>query len=283
MATAVATRQVDSTIGRKRSIVFPILAGLIALFGFVLLDGVREAIAPWSLHVDYDNQPELNKWHYVGHGATVGVLLSGSMLALVWQPARKPLLLQMYVLGFMTLALTYGLADPMAVVGFLPIIGVIAALLTAVYPDRRAIWTFSKLGASRLMLGMTALAAVGMAPAIIRAFTYFFDEPAFEGAADPERWGADIIMSFVLIIAGLLVSSKRGGWRTLGVIVGIDFFYIGVSALTIPNQAGSWGTIGGILSIAFAVIWLAALRHESDVDRRANPAPSAVSDVGVPR
>lgn len=269
MATAAAARRVGTTTGGKRRIIFPILAGLIALAGFVLLDGVREGIAPWSLHVDYDNQPELSKWHYAAHGATVGILFSGSMLALVWQPARKPLLVQMYVLGFTTLALTYGSTDPASVVGFVPVILVASAILVAVFPDRRALFQLPKPGASRLMLGLTALAAVGMAPAIIRAFTHVYDEPAFEGAVEPERWGADIIMSFVLIIAGLLVSSKRGGWRTLGVIVGIDFFYLGFAALTIPDQAGSWGTLGGILSIAFSVIWLAALLRESDADRRA--------------
>jgi hypothetical protein len=279
MATAVAARQVSTTTGGKRRIIFPILAGLLALVGFALLDGVREAIAPWSLHVDYDPQPELNKWHFAAHGATVGILFSLSMLALVWRPARKPLLLQMYVLGFTTLALTYGSSDPVSILGFLPMVLVISALLVAAFPDRRALLQLPKPGASRLMLGLTAVAALGMAPAVIRAFTHFYDAPAFEGAAEPERWGADIIMSFVLIIAGLLVSSKRGGWRTLGVIVGMDFFYLGLVALTIPDQAGSWGTIGGILSITFAVIWLAALLYESDADRRANAVDESVRSV----
>jgi len=104
MSTVVAARPAAVVTGGKRRIIFPILAGLLALVGFVLLDGVREAIAPWSLHIDYDPQPELTLWHYASHGASVGILFSGSMLALVWQPIRKPLLLQMYMLGFLTLA-----------------------------------------------------------------------------------------------------------------------------------------------------------------------------------
>jgi hypothetical protein len=192
------------------------------------------------------------------------------MLALVWQPARKPLLVQMYVLGFLTLALVYGTKDPASIAGFLPVVLVIAGILFAAFPDRRALLRVPRPGASKLMLGLTAVAAIGMAPAVVRAFTHLYDKPAFEGAVEPERWGADIIMSFVLIIAGLLVSSKGGGWRVLGVIVGINFFYIGLAALTIPDQPGSWGTIGGILSIAFSVIWLTALLSESNADRRAN-------------
>lgn len=278
MATAVAARRVETSTGGKRRIIFPILAGLLALVGFVLLDGVREGIAPWSLHVDYDPQPQVNRWHYLAHGATVGVLLAGSMLALVWQPARKPLLLQMYVLGFTTLALVYGTTDPISIVGFLPMVLIITALLVAAFPDRRALLQLPRPGASRLLLGLTALAAAGMLPAIARAFTHLYDKPAFDGAADPERWGADIIMSFVLIIAGLLVSSRRGGWRPLGVIVGIDFFYIGAAALTIPDQPGSWGVIGGILSIAFSVIWLAALLHEGNAEQPANAAAPAIDD-----
>src|SRR5688500_4277593 len=117
LATAIAARPVQTTAGGKRRIIFPILAGLLALIGFALLDGVREGIAPWSLHIDYDPQPQVNKWHYLAHGATVGVLFAGSMLALVWQPARKPLLVQMYVLGFTTLALVYGTTDIASIVG----------------------------------------------------------------------------------------------------------------------------------------------------------------------
>lgn len=105
-----------------------------------------------------------------------------------------------------------------------------------------------------------------MLPAVIRAFTHFYDSPAFEGAAEPERWGADIIMSVVLVIAGLLVSSKRGGWLPLGIIVGLDFLYLGAAALTIPDQAGSWGIVGGVISILFGVVWLAAIWRERTRD-----------------
>jgi hypothetical protein len=274
MATisASATPRRDATqtpaVGGKRRIIFPIIAGLLALVGFALLDGVREAMAPWSLHIDYDPQPELNKWHYVSHGAAVGILFSGSMLALTWQSARKPLLLMMYVVGFTTLAMVYATAEASGVVGFLITILVATALLVAAFPDRRALMQVPVPGASRTLLGLTALAAAGMAPAVIRAFGHVYDKPAFDGAADPARWGADIIMCFVLVIAGLLVSSKRGGWFTLGVIVGLDFLYIGAAALTIPDHDGSWGTFGGVLSIVFAVLWFVALLRE-----RRNTAP----------
>lgn len=262
MATTVAARPVGVTTGGKRRIIFPILAALLALVGFILLDGVREGIAPWSMHVYYDAQPEILRWHHLAHGATVGVLLSCSMLVLVWRPANKPLLLQMYIIGFLTLTAVYGTVDPMAIVGFLPAVLVVSGILLAAHPDRQSVLRFSLPGASRLLLGLTILAAVAMAPAVIRAFTHVYDEPAFEGAADPSRWGADIIMSFTLIIAGLLVSSKRGGWLPLGIIVGLDFLFIGAAALTIPDQPGSWGTAGGVLSILFGIVWLAAVWHE---------------------
>jgi len=269
MAIRAAAQPLESatsaTMTNKRRIIFPILAGLLALLGFVLLDGVREAIAPWSLHINYDPQPELNKWHYVGHGAAVGILFSGSMLALTWQPARKPLLLWMYVLGFATLAAIYGLAESDGVVGFFVTILVASSVLVAAYPDRRELLRLPRPGASRLLLALTGLAALGMTPAVARAFGHVFDKPAFEGAADPTRWGSDIIMSFVLIIGGLLVSSMRGGWFTLGVIVGLDFLYVGAAAITIPDQDGSWGTLGGMLSIVFGLIWFAALHQERKV------------------
>lgn len=266
MATTVAAHPLGVTTGGKRCIIFPILAGLMALVGFILLDGVREAIAPWSMHVYYDAQPEILRWHHLAHGATVGVLLSGSMLALVWRPANKPLLLQMYMIGFLTLTAVYGTRDPMAIVGFLPASLVVFGILLAAYPDRRSVLRFSRPGVSRVLAGLTVFAAVAMAPPVIRAFTHVYEAPAFEGAADPSRWGADIIMSFTLIIAGLLVSSKRGGWLPLGIIVGLDFLFIGAAALSIPDQPGSWGIPGGILSIAFGAVWLAVIWRERTRD-----------------
>ncbi|MCO5177375.1 MAG: hypothetical protein M9890_10450 [Thermomicrobiales bacterium] len=262
MSTVVAAQSAAVVAGGKRRVIFPILAGLVALVGFALLDGVREAIAPWSLHVDYDPQPEANLWHYAAHGATVGMLFSGSMLALVWQPARKPMLLQMYMLGFLTLGLVYTIIDPNNGLGFLPMVAVVFSILFAAYPDRRAVLRLPRPGASRLLLGLTALAAVAMSPAVVRALTHAYDSPAFEGAADPTRWGAEIIMSITLVIGGLLVSSKRGGWQSLGVIVGLIYLYVGVAAISIPDQAGSWGYVGGAVSLAFGVIWLVAVWRE---------------------
>jgi len=266
MATTVAARPVGVATGSKRRIIFPILAALLALVGFALLDGIREAIAPWSLHIDYDPQPELNLWHYASHGATVGILFSGSMLALAWRPARKPLLLQMYIVGFLTLGLTYMTAAPSDGAGFLPMVLVIVGILLAAYTDRRAVLRFTRPGASKTLLGLTVVAAAAMLPAVVRAFTHFYDSPAFEGAAEPERWGADIVMSVVLVIAGLLVSSKRGGWLPLGIIVGLDFLYLGAAALKVPDQAGSWDTAGGVLSILFGLVWLAAIWRERTRD-----------------
>ena len=57
MATAVAARQVATTTGGKRRIIFPILAGLVALLGFVLLDGVREARDARRLEVGRTTRP----------------------------------------------------------------------------------------------------------------------------------------------------------------------------------------------------------------------------------
>lgn len=269
MSTVVAARPAAVVTGGKRRIIFPILAGLLALVGFVLLDGVREAIAPWSLHIDYDPQPELTLWHYASHGASVGILFSGSMLALVWQPIRKPLLLQMYMLGFLTLGTVYTIIDASEAIGFMPVVFAVFGVLFAAYPDRRALLRIPRPGASRLLLGLTTLAAVGMTPAIVRGFMHAYDSPAFDGAADPRRWGAGIIMSIALVIAGLLVSSKRGGWLTLGTILGIAYLYVGVAAISIPDQPGSWGYVGGALSLVFGVIWLVALwRERSQVASR---------------
>ena len=262
MSTVAAAGAAGMVAGGKRRIIFPIIAGLMALLGFAFLDGVREAIAPWSLHIDYDPQPELTLWHYASHGASVGILFSCSMLALVWQPMRKPLLLQMYMLGFLTLVTVYTIIDAGDAIGFFPIVLATIGMLFAAFPDRKALLRIPRPGASRVLLGLTALAAACLTPVIIRSFMHAFESPAFEGAADPRRWGAGAIMAIALIIAGLLASSKNGGWLTLGTILGLVYLYLGAAAISIPDQAGSWGYVGGAISLAFGVVWLAAIWRE---------------------
>src|SRR5712692_2745381 len=57
-------------------------------------------------------------------------------------------------------------------------------------------------------------------------------------------------LDLMLILGGFLTSTKRPGWKALGIIIGISFLYLGIAALVVPpSNPGSWGLLGGILSV----------------------------------
>ena len=77
------------------------------------------------------------------------------------------------------------------------------------------------------------------------------------------HWGGSAALALTLLLAGLLVASRRPGWRPLGVIIGLAYLYLGAAALSIPHHDGSWGLLGGLLALAGGVAYLAATAIEA--------------------
>jgi hypothetical protein len=261
MAAVQATAAARPAGRNWRAIVFPILAGLFGLAGFVVLDGIREGIAPWHLAVDYDPAPEVHRFQYAQHGATVGILFSGSLLAMLWRPATKPLLLQFYVLGFLTLTVTYTALTltPVAI-----IFATVLTLLAITYPNRAELFSFrGSESMSRPLLGMAAVGAATLLP--YAAVNLWREIDGVDAAAygDSMRWAGSAVLAFGLILAGLLAATRRPGFRELGIILGIDFLFLGAAALKVPDHDGSWGVAGGVLSLIWGAAWIAMTIHES--------------------
>src|SRR6266568_4888275 len=63
-------------------------------------------------------------------------------------------------------------------------------------------------------------------------------------------------ISIALLALGLLSSTKRPGWKELGVITGATYCYLGVIAMIVPGDAGSWGYTGGLFSIIGGVLYM---------------------------
>ncbi len=97
----VVAQKVASFLTLFRSIVFSILAALFGLqslaVGLLIL-----APSPW-LGVRTTGGPtvEISRWHFAQGGAVAGILTGMLLLAALWRPERKPVLLQMTAVGLL--------------------------------------------------------------------------------------------------------------------------------------------------------------------------------------
>jgi hypothetical protein len=76
--------------------------------------------------------------------------------------------------------------------------------------------------------------------------------------ATANQWISDVEHTSFLILAAFLASTRRPGWRVLGVLTGVVLLYLGVAALALPNHAGSWGVTGGILALIGGLLYIVA-------------------------
>lgn len=258
-----------------RIIAFTFFTGLFAVASFVVLEGFTEGLMPWHTigcpgcmeGIGYD--PATMRWHGAEHGATVGLLFGGSLVLLLWKAVEKPLLLQFYALGHLALAAGYGLlpvpGEPFSLSGFAFITAIMvvpAAVLISLYPNRRELLRLrSGEGFSVPMLALTAVSSVFLLPvAWVNIGRQL--EGALGAHAVAGRWGGAAIIVACLIIAGLLASTKRPGWKALGGLLGVTFLYLGAAAITVPSQPGSWGVLGGVLALAAGAGYLAVVLRE---------------------
>ena len=156
-------------VKKWRVIVFTIVAGLLTLLllygglgDLLLLDG--QSGFPSSIH----------RWHEAQSGTFTALVFGGSLLALLWRPQRKPLVMQFVVLG---IALVSTCFATLTGTGFNPIVlaigAVLIAILVAAYPKPRALLHFEREGSlSYPLLLLTLIAAIILTPIIARELTW---------------------------------------------------------------------------------------------------------------
>src|SRR5258708_12087543 len=111
----------QNEVKKWRVIVFVIVAGLLVLlslyggfFDLLLLSG--QPGFPSDIH----------RWHEAQSGTLGAILFAGSLVALLWRPQRKPLMVQFVVLSIAIAALCF---PPFTQPGFNPIVLPLALLL----------------------------------------------------------------------------------------------------------------------------------------------------------
>jgi hypothetical protein len=237
-----------------RRILFTVVAGVVTFF---LLTNLFRLAAPWASMAWYplddprQLNPELHRWHEAMWGAVTGILNAGALLTLLWRPRQNPLLIQFMALVVIGAALT--------VLPFEPSLLFVIVMLTLVviaYPAPRALLDFSRAGPiSRPLLALSLMAALLLVPYIIRLTLWQLQ--GFGGEqATANQWISDVEHAMFLLFATILTSTRRPGWRTLGMLTGVVFLYLGVAALTLPDYAGSWGIVGGVWALILGLFYL---------------------------
>ena len=221
--------------GRKgrdwRMIVFRILAVLVALW---FMTNFRLIPEPWIT----DGDPEFQRWSDAMTVA-IAILTVGSLLAVIWRPRAMPLPLQYLAIATVLAVIEVApFEGPYIFFVVIPLVLVIAA-----YPEPRALMSLSPENSiSRPLLTLGLLATVLLVPGLWLAFSR-----ELQGVSGD--WITNFEHTVSLLLAGLLTSTKRPGWRVLGILTGAAFLYLGAAALVVPDAPGSWGAAGGILAL----------------------------------
>ena len=239
-----------------RTALFTVLAALVAL---LFLTNLYRLSAPWAPLAVYPNDdarllnPELHRWHDAMWGAVSGILNGGVLLSLLWRPRQKPLLIQ-----FVALIVIAGAATMIPFEPTLAVVILVVASVVAAYPAPRALVDISwPEPLSRPLLALSLAGALLLVPYMGRLLLWQIQGVGGEHAT-ANQWISDVEHTAFLLIAMVLVSTKRPGWRTLGFLIGLVLLYLGVAALALPHHAGSWGVAGGILALIGGPLYIGA-------------------------
>ena len=266
------TRPQDE-VKKWRVIVFVIVGGLLALLAWYA--GVRDLLL-------LEGQPgfpsEVHRWHEAQSGVFTTLLFGGSLLALLWRPQRKPLLVVFVVLSLALVSLAFATVSG---AGFNPLWlaagAALIGLLVAAYPAPRALLHFRRVGhPSYFLLALTVIAAVLLAPIMARELNWqLLGMTGHDVHAANYHWLTSVLLASMLILAGALAAAKQAGWQVLGFLTGVAFLYLGGAALLLPDYAGSWGVTGGVLGLLGGLGYLTATLVEARKARQETGSKAA--------
>jgi hypothetical protein len=248
-------------VKKWRVMVFVIVGGLLALLA--VYAGARDLLL-------LDGQPgfpsEVHRWHEAQSGVFTALLFGGSLLALLWRPQRKPLLVVFVALSLALVSLAFATVSG---AGFNPVVLAVGAalicILVAAYPAPRTLLHFRRVGhPSYFLLVLTLIAAVLLAPIMARELNWqLLGMTGQDVHALNYHWLTSVLLASMLILAGALAATKQAGWQVLGFLTGAAFLYLGGAALLLADYAGSWGTMGGVLGLLAGLGYLTATLVEA--------------------
>ncbi len=257
----------------RRTMLFRVLTLVLSIV--LLFAGTFEFIPAWFLKNPPD-QPHL--WHIAELSALAVFLLGGSMLGMLRKPQEKSLLAQFIVLS--TIILAVGIA-PFNLGGLG--LFVITFLFILTYPDRRALLRVGRTGRLSLpLLGLTILYFIFLDPIIHQEIYYQVIGMTNDVHAMLLHWIGSALLLTLLLIAGVLASTKGPGWKWLGVITVINYCFLGLISMIVPDYAGSWAEWCGLVSIFggvlyFILVWVEIERAK--VPNGASEQPTITAEL----
>jgi MFS family permease len=258
---------------RKRLIWFTMLAGLLT-FGF-FVGGMFEWIPTWLLN-DPIFAPHL--WHIAELTALAALLLAGTLFGLVLYPLEQPLLAQFFVLSMIITTICVTPFNPAGLAGLL-----LAIVFVLAYPDRRALLNFRMSRPfSKALLIATLVFAVFLDPVIWQEVNYqVLGMSGGDSHAAFLHWIGSALLFILLIVAGLMASTRRPGWKPLSILTGVTFAFLGIVAFLTQGYAGSWGEFGGLFAtfggILYTLLAVAVIRA-SDASERTSDSTSETGE-----
>src|SRR5947209_1278826 len=212
-------------VKKWRVIVFVIVGGLLALLA--LYAGVRDLLL---LDGQSGFPSDIYRWHEAQSGVFTALLFGGSLLALLWRPQRKPLLVVFVALSLVLVSLAFATVSG---AGFNPFVLAIGAglicILVVAYPAPGALLHLRRLGPpSYFLLVLTVMAAVLLAPIMARELNWqLLGMTAHDVHALNYHWLTSVLLALMLVLAGSLSATKQAGWQVLSFITGAAYLYLG--------------------------------------------------------
>ena len=258
-------------VQKWRSRVFTFLTVLLSVV--LLIAGTFEFIPAWILK---DPADSIHLWH-IAELTAIAILLGGVMFGLVRKPEKKPLLAQFIVMSMIILAL--GIAPfSIPVLGLLPLAG----LLVLTYPKPRALFSFSLQGRMSIaLLVITAPLAVILVPIIQQEIHYqIIGMTENDAHAQLLHWIGSALLYVLLLLAAVLTSTKRPGWKRLGIITGFTYCFLGVIGLIVPGYAaGAWSEAGGLFALFFGAMYILITLAEAEGMDQESSEPVQKSEI----
>lgn len=235
-------------------LVFSGVAGLVALLLLAIgaLHGlVAVWVRSWVASEPGIHHPEMHLWHDAQFGALVGIMIVGSLLALLWKPRQQPLVAQFLALGSLLYVGILVPFDPGAAL----FLGILLTVPLACYPTLPNLVNFRRTESlSFPLLGTTLLIATLFSPS---AWSWLQLQLVDNGEhAIANHWVTGVALVGVLSLAGFLAATRRPGWPVLGLLVGLALLHQGTAAITLPYQPGSLGLTGGGVALVGGLLFI---------------------------
>ena len=265
----MVTTNVQHTDSKKRRAeAFALFAGFLSVA--LLIAGSFEFIPAWILRNPAD---DIHLWHIAELAALSALLLGGVIAGLLRRPQEKPLLAQFFVLSSVILGI--GII-PFNMAGVVLLL--IAGLFIALYPDRRALFSFPRGGHMSIpLLALTVVYAITQDARVQQEISWQIEGMTTDVHALQLHWIGSAILIALLVLAGFMAATKRPGWERLGIITGTVYIYLGAIALIVPTYAGSWGEAGGLFAAFGGALYILITLAEMENMRKKEQARAAES------